>query len=334
MTGAQINTTVKHKLMRHSLTFIFLFICLQLTAQTDKDKLIGDWKLYLKDKTNFEFLRLKSDGTGLKCFGQTINGKDSLFLNHVTTLQITKWRVVKAKLILESDNTVSFNVNPEYRLSFFGNDKIGLDGEHLIFYLYPSILNRKEFQRSVTYQRSDKIPQNYGVNTASCIVEDRNLFSFNQIDNATQLAVYKGFEDLIPSIVSCNNGYEYSQKYHDPSYSLSIPSSIRKWSFGFGNKSFYISFNSEDSDTSETSIVIYYDFNNEMKDYYFSQIQKGKEKKEVVNQNNLDIYKTINWQGKYEGKVFLDNSIVVAYYTRDAKFQEKLQKCITSFKYR
>jgi hypothetical protein len=83
--------------MRHSLTFIFLFFCLQLTAQTDKDKLAGDWKLYLKDKISFEFLRLNSDGTGLKCFGQTINGNDTFFLNHVTTLQITKMENFKRK---------------------------------------------------------------------------------------------------------------------------------------------------------------------------------------------------------------------------------------------
>lgn len=320
--------------MKHSLTFIFHFFCLQLTAQGDKDKLVGDWKFYLKDKTSFEFLRLNPDGTGLKCFGQTINAKDTLYLNHITTLQITRWKVVKAKLIIESNNTVSFKVDTDFKLSFLENDKIELDGEHLIFYLYPSILNRKEFQRSVTYQRADKIPKDYGVNTASCIVKDRHLFTLNQLDNSTQLAVYRGFNDLIPYIVSCNNGYEYAQKYYDPSYSLEIPNTIHKWSFGFGNKSFYISFNSDDSDTSETSIVIYYDFDNELKDYYFSQIQKGKEKKEIVKQNGLDIYKTINWQGKYEGKVFLDNSLVIAYYTKDDKFQQKLQKCITSFKYK
>jgi hypothetical protein len=105
--------------MRHLLTFIFLSFCLQLTAQTNREKLIGDWKLYLADKTSFEFLRLNRDGTGLKCFGgQTINDKDSLFINHETTLQITRWEVKKGTLIIESNNTVPFKVNPEYTLSF------------------------------------------------------------------------------------------------------------------------------------------------------------------------------------------------------------------------
>lgn len=320
--------------MRRRLIFIFLFLGLQVTAQPDKDQLIGDWKLYLKDNTSFEFLRLNANGTGIKCFGQTLNGKDTLFLNHVTALLITNWQTKRNTLVIKSNNTVSFNPKPGYKFKFLDKDKIELEGEHLIFYLYPSILNRKEFQRIVTYQRAEKVSKDYGVNTASCIVEDRSLFSFKQIDKTIQLVTYKGFEDLIPYIMSCNNGYEYTQKYHDPSYDLTIPSSLHKWSFGFGNKNFYISFNSEDTDTSETSIVVYYDFDNEMKDYYFSQIEKGKEKKDIVKQNNLDIYKTINWQGKYEGKVFLDNSIIIAYYTRDKKFQETLQKYIASFKYK
>jgi hypothetical protein len=306
---------------------------LQTTAQNERDKLIGDWKFYLKDNTSFELLQLNADGTGLKCFGQTINHKDTLFLDHFTTLQITEWHIINGSLIINSRNKVSFKINPGYKLSFPENGKIELTGEHLIYYLYPSALNRKEFQRTVIYQRSDKIPAGYGIASANCVSDYRDLFSLKKIDKTTQLAVYKGFDDLVPHIVSCGNGFEYAQKLHDPSYSLIIPATIHKWSFGFGNKDFYISFDSEPGNKSEASIVIYYDFDNEMKDYYFSQIEKGKEQKQIVKCNNIDVYKTLNWQGKYEGKIFLDKSIVVAYYTRDKNLEEKLQQCITSFKY-
>jgi hypothetical protein len=320
--------------MRQRLIFIFLIPFLQATAQSDKDKLVGDWKFYLKDRTNFEFLRLNSDGTGVKCFGQTINDKDTLFLNHITTLEITNWKVSKGKLILESNNSVSFKVNPEYRYSLLNNDKIELIGEHLIFFLYPSILNRKEFQRSVTYQKADKIPKDYGVKAAKCLVEDRHLFSIRQIDSTTQLVTYKGFDDLIPYIVSCNNGYEYTQKYYDPPYSFTIPNSIHKWSFGFGNKEFYISFNSDDNDTTETSIVIYYDFDNELKNFFFDQLNTGKVKKNVVNLNGLTIYKTHYTQDKFEGRIFYDNQIILMYYTKNEKIQNELQKSLVSFKHK
>src|SRR5215211_598832 len=95
------------------LIFLLLFLTLRMYAQTDRDKLVGDWKCYLKDKSSFEFLRLNLDGTGLKCFGQTIDNNDSLFLNHVTTLLITNWRVEEGKLFLDSKNTVSFEVKPD-----------------------------------------------------------------------------------------------------------------------------------------------------------------------------------------------------------------------------
>ena len=320
--------------MRKLLLLLSLFFfTFQTIAQANKLKLAGDWKFYLKDKTSFEFLRLNSDGTGIKCFGKSINGKDTLFINHVTTLLITNWILSKKKIIIESKNTVSFKVNPEYQFDLPDDDKLELTGEHLIFYLYPSILNRKEFQRSVTYQRADKIPKGYGVASATCIVRDRYLFSFMPIDSLFQLAEYKGFDDLIPYVVACNNGYEYIQKYHDPPYSLLIPRSIPGWSFGFGNKNFYIRFDLED-DKSETSIVIYYDFDDEMKDFYFTELKNGKETSNIVKQNNLDIYKTTNWEGKYEGKVFISNSIIIAYYTKDEKLEEGLQKSITSFKYK
>jgi hypothetical protein len=319
--------------MKYFYFLTLLLNCFLSKAQTNKDRLIGDWKFYLSDNINFEFLRLNADGTGIKCFGQTTNGKDSLFENHITALMIKNWKVEKQKLIIQSINNLSFEINPGYKLTILNEDKIQLEGEHLKYNLYPSKLNRKEFNRAVTYQRANTIPSEHGIATATCISKEK-IFTFKPIDSSTQVAEYKGFQDLIPHLVGCNYGYEYTHKYFDPSYSLIIPNLIKKYSFGFGNKNFYISLDSEKGDSSETSIVIYYDFDDEMKNYYFSEIKNGKEKKNIVNQNNLAIYKTINWQGKYEGKVFLKNSIFVAYYTRDQKLEGMLQKCITSFRYK
>jgi hypothetical protein len=325
---------IANKLMKHRITFLFLFLCQQLIAQTEKEKLVGDWKFYLKDRINFEFLRLNSDGTGLKCFGETINSNDTLFINHITTLKITNWRISKGNLILESENTVSFKINPEFKLSFLENGQIELEGEHLIYSRYPSFLNRKDFQRSVTYQKSDKIRKEYGVNSASCIAEDRHLISLTKIDSATQIAAYNGFDDLIPHIISCNGGYEYTQHYKDLSYSLKIPNSIHSWSFGFGNKLFYISLNTDKGNISETSILIYYDFADNLKNFYFSEIEKGSQKKNIVRQNDKDIYLTDYDPDKFEGRYFAGNSIIIMYYTKDEKLQAELQKCITTFHYR
>jgi hypothetical protein len=319
--------------MRQCFLLILFFPCLRLFAQTNRDKLIGDWKFYLRDNINFEFLRLNGDGTGIKCSGQTINGKDSLFENHITALLITNWKIDKQNLIIQSNNNLSFNINPNYKLAILNDDKIQLEGEHLMYNLFPSWLNRKEFSRTLIYQRASTIQTGHGITTMTCISKEK-IFTFKPIDANTQIVEYIGFPDLIPHLVSCNYGFEYAPKYFDPPYSIVIPTLIKHHSFGWGNKNFYISLNSEDNDSSETSIVIYYDFDDKMKSYYFSEINNGKEKKHIVRQNNLNIYKTINWQGKFEGKVFLENSLFVAYYTRNQKLEEMLQKCITSFKYK
>ena len=315
-------------------TIVTLLLILHATAQPTRDKLAGDWKFYLKDNTSFEFLRLNADGTGLKCFGQTINGKDTFFINHITALLITNWQVKGNNLFIESKNNVSFKVNHEYQFNLLDSDKMELSGEHLIYYLYPSFLNREKFQRTIRYQKADRISKGYGANITACIVEDRHLFTLKPSNSSTTLAEYKGFEDLIPHIIGCQHGYEYTQKYYDPPYSIEIPASINKWSFGFGDKEFYISFSSDDKDKSETSIVIFYDFGDEIKNFFFSEIKKGNWKKDIVKQNNLDIYKIKNLQDKYEGRVFLENSIMIAYYTRDERLLPTLQKCITSFKYK
>jgi hypothetical protein len=118
--------------MKQYLALLFLLFALKGTAQ-NREKLIGDWKFYLQDRISFEFLRLNDNGTGVKCLGQTLNGKDTLFLDHITTLLITNWEVKKQKLTIESRNNLSFKVNPDYKLTLLDDDKIKLEGEHLIY---------------------------------------------------------------------------------------------------------------------------------------------------------------------------------------------------------
>jgi len=54
-----------------------------------------------------------------------------------------------------------------------------------------------------------------------------------------------------------------------------------------------------------------------MRDFYFSEMRQGKREKDSVMANGRSIYRTKNWQGKYEGDIFLDNSLMVSYYAKD-----------------
>jgi hypothetical protein len=317
--------------------YLVLILCLlgifSSPAQTGKRNLAGLWKCYLDDRINFDYLQLNVDGTGLKCFGQTINGKDSLLTDHITALVITKWEDKGDYLYLNSRNTLSYLPDPAYAIHWIDEDKVELTGEHLKFNLYPSILNRKEFARTVTYQKAERITGDYGVASAACIVAP-NTVTFTPIDSSTSMARYGGFDDLIPHIVSCQPGYVYAQHYKDPPYQLAVPSSVKNTSYGFGEGNFYISLNSPEGDTPITSIVLYYDFNGKYRSFYFSQLKGGKEKTDIVRVNNHDIYRSINWQGKFAGEVFLEKGLSVAYYTKDKRIEGLLQQCVASFEYR
>jgi hypothetical protein len=313
--------------------FVYLLLlgrAMTVQAQTDRDLLVGEWKSYLPDSITFEYLQLNKDGSGLKCYGKTYNGEDSLFRKHVSTHPIADWRIEKNKLIIAS-NLERIGLSGEYEVKISG-DSITLTGGNVLLGNMPSILNKELHTRSVTYQRASKFGKEYGVKTARCVMQQR-LFTFQPIDKKLQLAKYIGFGDLIPHLEGCRTEFSFAKSFADPAYSIKIPASVKGWSFGYGNLNYYVRFDTPSGDKPEMTIVIYYDFRDEMKDHYLLRLKTGKEKGEMVTVNGRQIYKGINWEEKFEGKIFLENRIVIAYYTGDDKMQKMLQDCITSFKY-
>lgn len=321
--------------MRKQYLFYALFFWgLHSVAQTTNTPFIGAWKCYLADSATFEFLNLNADGSGIKGFGKTIEGRDKIFMDNVSLLTITHWFVKGDTIIMLSESKAHFQANPQYRYVWKEGGYLELDGEHILLGIYPSYLTKDQFQRTVVYQKADLISHHEGTSAGKCIVDDLTLFKFSTLDSTWQMAEYKGHEDLIPDIVSCGAQYQYINHYNDVPFSLMIPRSVQDWSFGYGDMSFYISLNSIEKDDPVTSIVIHYDFNNELRGFYFSQMHEGKRERDSVLLKGKCIYKTKNWQGKYEGDLFLDHSLIVSYYTKDEKQQEMLQNCIASFKYK
>lgn len=318
--------------IKRLITIFCLSFALKGYAQTANSSYVGEWKSYMVDSITFEYLKLNPDGTGLKCFGKTLNGKDYFYEDQITALIITKWWVTGNRLILQNKNKLSFDIDNEYQLGQSANGGIALLGEHLRLGVYPSFLNRKENYREVSYQRSEKL-KGYGATVLPCVLSSRP-FSYAPVDNSTQLATYAGFADLVPHLLGCSSEYEFAKRYYDPSYTIKLPASLKKLSIGYGTRNFYYSLNTEESDKDETSIVIYYDFADEMKDRFFSRNKKENKNPEIVTVNGRNVYLGKNWQNKFEGKIFLENHLVIAYYTFNSKLENQLRDCIASFKYR
>ncbi|MFN8438207.1 MAG: hypothetical protein U0V72_11285 [Cytophagales bacterium] len=326
--------------MKNILFYILMFANTCISAQISNKFLTGDWKVYLEDSITFEFLRLKSDGTGIKCFGQTINGKDTLFTNHFTSINITDWKVKANKLTLQSYNAHNTDINPEYyhtknpeyNLIKLENDKIQLEGIHLKLGIYPSFLNKETFYRVVIFQKANKIITPKRTKIEGCI-ETQKLFTFIPINDSIQQVTYIGFKDIIPWIIGCNIDFEYISSYTDPPYTFRLPAKINTNTFGFGKKFLSYSLESIPIDSTESQIDIYYDFDDSHRIHFLTEMQKGKKKVVVTKVNGHDIYTSVNWEGNYTGQIFLGNHLIIAYYTSSYNQVKLLQNCIASFRY-
>lgn len=310
-----------------------LLSTISLLGQSRMDFYVGEWKSYLTDNSTFDYLKLNKDGTGIKAIGKTINGKDTILNDHHSFMQITNWKVKKKELTIELKHALMYEPNGTYFIEKTDEKTITLVGDHFELGIYPSPGNKETFNRSVTFTKSKFIDiDNYGVRTDTCLFEMK-IIDFEELDSTFQTSSYRGFDDLIPHLVGCTQEFKFVSKFNDPPYELRLPSDFNSWSFGYGDDNFYISFANNNDSITETSIVIYYDFVDNNKNYYFSQIDKGKEVKNMISFEGKDLYLFKNYQKKSSGKIFFDNHMYVAYYTHDKTKEEVLRKCIASFRY-
>lgn len=321
--------------MRIPLTIILhLIISISVFGQKNTDFYVGEWKSYLSDNSSFEYLKLNKDGTGIKAIGKTINGKDTILNDNHSYLEITNWKVKKKELTIELSHKLMYEPNGVYIIESKNDKSVTLLGDHFETGVYPSPLNKETFRRSVTFTNSKFIDiENYGGKTDTCLFE-MQIIEFNEVDSTFQTLSYKGFDDLIPHLLGCTQEYKFVSKFNDPPYELLLPADFNSWSFGYGDDDFYISFGNENDSITETSIVIYYDFVDSNKNQYFSQIDKGKEVKNMIPFESKELYLFKNWQKKSSGKIFYDKHMYVGYYTHDKTKEDVLRKCIASFIYK
>lgn len=317
---------------------ILVFTAFQLLVSIgvfgqSKTQLIGEWKSYLNDNSTFDYLKLNKDGTGIKAIGKTINGQDTILSQHHSFMHITKWKVKKKELILELKHGLMYEPNGTYSVEYINGETITLLGDHFKLGIYPSHLNKDAFRRSVTFTNSKFIDlSTYGLKTDTCISEIE-IIKFNSLDSMLQIAHYRGFDDLIPHILGCIQEYKLVEHYYDAPYQIKLPADFNSWTFWYGDDHFTISLKNRNDSSTKTTIEIYYDFSDKYKDHYFSQIESGKEVKNMIPYDNKELYLFTSWQKMHAGKIFYNSHIYIAYYTFDESKEEILRECIASFRY-
>ena len=168
----------------------------------------------------------------------------------------------------------------------------------------------------------------------SCIVSMNSVRFIKSVDGLIRVEK-DSVPDLIRHIQYCSTDYRFPAFYQDRSFNLIIPGYLKMLSYGYGDMSFYYSFNdTNDADLLTTSIVVYYDFDGGYKKFFLNEISTKKQEAEIKFIGNDEIYLFKNWQNFFCGKLFLSGNTFVFYCTSIKDREQDLQKAILSFKWK
>lgn len=182
---------------------------------------------------------------------------------------------------------------------------------------------------SITAQQTkSQAPKQQQISDSICISKLK-LFINKRVDSQNILIQKPEIPNIITHITSCGFKYKYTPGYKDRAFSLIVPQYLIKHSYGFGDHEFFINF--DDSDSLERSITVDYDFADHFKNFFFKQIETGKQIVSIKKLNNKTIYLYKNWQVKFCGKIFLDNHLFIFYCTKQIKYENELQNAISKF---
>jgi hypothetical protein len=318
-------------IMKNTFLISLVLLTFSLLSQSKSD-LIGKWKSYESDSSSFHYLELNKNGSGFKGMGKTINGKDSIYTGDKSFFEIKKWKLLGQSVLITFKEKKFLPVTFEYKLEDSVNRSFKLSGVHYGFGVYPSRLNMQDFEKTIEFKEASTFKNMIGQKTDKC-VNQYDLFDFLSLNDSIKYAKYIGFNDLIPHLLGCTQDFQFIKSYNDSAYIINVPDNFNYWSIGYGNHNFYYKFSDTRDTSSETSIVIYYDFEDKKKTHFLKQIEEGKKEKKVVIENKEEIYLFKNWQKKYSGKIFYDNHLSISYFTKDKSKEVLLQRCIASFFY-
>ncbi|MBD77814.1 MAG: hypothetical protein CL840_02580 [Crocinitomicaceae bacterium] len=299
-----------------------------LSAQNRNPELVGEWKSYLKDNTTFYYLKLSSDGSGEKCIGKTINGRDTLLRNEMSYVKILDWGLSGKNLNLQIKHDLMFEPNGSYKMKQNKDGSLTLNGSHFTLGFFISHLNKDAFMGSVTFQKSDQIEGEFGVIPDTCIY-DIDEFTFEKVDSGSFRATYVGFDDIIPYILGCSLGFEFPKEFKVPAFELTLPDSYKFGIHGMGTNSYDVGFIDISDTISESVVIIYFDFDG------VSEKSHSKDKEvTLINYKGKKIYTHLSWQKKYAGDVFYSPNIYLSYRTFNKEKEDELRAIVTSFKFK
>lgn len=171
------------------------------------------------------------------------------------------------------------------------------------------------------------------INNDSCIVA-MDIFAYKMADSSGFYIEKKAVPGLIKHIKSCTNNFLYPADYKDSGFVIQVPSYLKRRYYAFGDGNFCINFydtTDKDQHTIRT-ISIYYDFDSTYKDLVLKEVAEGKRHLIVDPVSGRKMYRFLNFDSTHAANIFVENNIIVFYYTREKQFEQELQRSILSFR--
>lgn len=166
--------------------------------------------------------------------------------------------------------------------------------------------------------------------TETTCIDEINLIKVNPINSLNNMISKPKVEKLIHYLKACSPGYKYIDSYQDKAFSLIVPKYLSYISNERGNQHFALVLG-DAPEIQDRTIVFSYDFDDSYKANFLSRNNTGDKKTGKVKLNGQTIYRSINWEGRASGTIFLSNHLEVSYFTKSKKFVPELEEVISKF---
>jgi hypothetical protein len=190
----------------------------------------------------------------------------------------------------------------------------------LLFFLRSSSFGQDE--HLVTFSRKP-------VTETTCI-DEIDLIKVSQINSINNMISKPKVDKLIRYLKACSPEYKYIDNYQDKAFNLVVPKYLSYISTGRGDQHFELVLG-DAPEIQDRTITFSYDFDDSYKARFLSHDDTGEKKTGEVKLNGKTIYRSINWQGRASGTIFLSNHLEVSYYTKSKKFVPELEEVISKF---
>lgn len=172
----------------------------------------------------------------------------------------------------------------------------------------------------------------------SCLTK-LNIFSYRQLDSATQLVEKRLVTNLSEKMKSClssSTNIKFDPDYRDSAFEMIIPVFLKRSTFSFGETFMIMTLidSSVGFNYPNAAIWVYYDFSGTWEKVFQSQYTRGDIKTMIKDVDGKKLHLYNDLEGRYAGRINLGNNRIIMFTTRDRQHEKALEQALLTFKWK